>query len=255
MSNDIRAEFGRQAATMAAAPAYAEAETLRRIVGALGSGAGRVLDVACGPGIVMEAIAPLTSEVVGIDATPEMLVLAEQRLRKGGISNTALRQGLAESLPFGLAEFDAIVTRLSFHHFPNLPLVLSELRRVLRPSGRLVVADMISSDDPDESALHNALERLRDPTHVRMLARGELLGALRAGRFAPVSEETWEQRRSFAEWARIIAAPERMEPLREVMRALAQAGLRAGIGLHEAEGELRFTHTWLLVTATVDAQA
>jgi ubiquinone/menaquinone biosynthesis C-methylase UbiE len=249
MNNDIRSEFGRQAATMAAAPAYAEADTLRRIREAVGSGVGRVLDVACGPGIIMAAIAAQAREVVGIDTTPEMLVLAEERFRKGGIANAVLREGLAESLPFGPAEFDAIVTRLSFHHFPNLPLVLSELRRVLRPSGRLVVADLISSADPDESALHNALERLRDPTHVRMLSRGELDGALREAGFTPVAEESWEQPRTFTEWARIIASPERMEPLREVMRALARAGLDAGIGLHEAAGELRFTHTWLLMTA------
>lgn len=233
---------------MATSPAYAEADTLRRIKNAVGT-VGRVLDVACGPGIIMEAVASQAGDVVGIDTTPEMLVLAEERFRKGGITNAALRQGLAEALPFEAAEFDAIVTRLSFHHFADLPLVLSELRRVLRPSGRLVVADLVSSADADESALHNALERLRDPTHVRMLSRGELVGALRAAAFTPVAEESWDQSRTFAEWARIISAPERMEPLREVMRALARAGLHAGIGLHEAGGDLRFTHTWLLVTA------
>ncbi|MFH0845000.1 MAG: class I SAM-dependent methyltransferase [Pseudomonadota bacterium] len=250
MKEQIRSEFSRQAASMAAAPAFADANVLKGIIDALGSfQVGRVLDVACGPGFVAEAIAPIASEIVGIDVTPEMVALAEARLRKAGFTKAAFRTACAEKLPFGPAEFDTVVTRLSFHHFPDLPAVLAEIRRVLRSGGRLLVADVISSSDPEKSALHNALERLRDPTHVRMLPHPALVAALRSGGFEPCYEESWDQQRTFKEWVKIVAAPDRTEPLRYVMRALARAGLDAGIRLREMEGDLLFTHTWLILIA------
>lgn len=69
-----------------------------------------------------------------------MIVLARERLAKSGQTNVTFREALAEELPFGAAEFDAIVTRLAFHHFANIQAVLVEFRRMLRPHGRLIVA-------------------------------------------------------------------------------------------------------------------
>jgi ubiquinone/menaquinone biosynthesis C-methylase UbiE len=250
MVEKMQEEFGRQAANMAVAPAFKEEQTLKHISAALGPApVGRVLEVACGPGIVAEAIAPLVNELVCIDATPEMLVLAKSRLENSGQSNVTFREAFAESLPFEAAEFDVIVTRLSFHHFGDIQEVLSEFRRVLRPQGRLVTADVISSSSLEESSLHNALEQLRDPTHVHMFSRQEFLKALRSSGFESIVEESWEQQRNFSEWAKIISVPGRTDPLREVMRALSRSKLHAGIQLHEADGDIQFTHTWLLVAA------
>jgi len=253
MVEKMQEEFGRQASNMAAAPAFKEEQTLKHISAALGSAPiGRVLEVACGPGIVAEAIAPLVSELVCIDATPEMLVLAESRLKKSGQSNVIFREAFAESLPFEAAEFDVIITRLSFHHFEDIQAVLSEFRRVLRPQGRLVTADVISSSNREESLLHNALEQLRDPTHVHMFSRQEFLAALLSCGFEPIVEESWEQQRNFSEWAKIISVPRRTDPIREIMRTLSRSELHAGVQLHEAYGDIQFTHTWLLVAAELN---
>jgi ubiquinone/menaquinone biosynthesis C-methylase UbiE len=250
MREKVRTEFTRQASAMSLAAAFRAESALGRLLKAVAAvPAGRVLDLACGPGIVAEAVAPLASELVGIDATPEMIRLAEDRFAKAGITNGRFQVALAESLPFGGAEFDVVMTRLSFHHFPDIPAVLSEVRRVLRPQGCFILADVLSSDEPAEAALHNALERLRDPTHVCMLTRAAFRQALFSAGFELVSEEVWEQERSFPEWAQIVADPSRTEPLHEVMRALARAGQHAGVRLREEAGEVRFTHTWLLVMA------
>ena len=235
---------------MATAPAFKEEQVLQSIRTVLGPGPiGRVLEVACGPGIVAEVIAPLASELVCLDATPEMLALAKSRLEKSGQTNVTFAEAFAENLPFDVAEFDVIVTRLSFHHFSNIQTVLAEFQRVLRPQGRLITADIVTSANQEESRLHNALEQLRDPTHVRMLSHPEFLTTLRSVGFEPVVVASWEQKRSFSEWAGIISVPERTEPLREVMHALSRNGLDVGIQLHEVGGEIQFTHTWLLVAA------
>lgn len=254
MDNQVLTEFGRQASHMASAPAFREDQVLQRIAGALGPApVGRVLELACGPGIVAEVIAPFVSELVCVDATPEMLALAESRLAQSGRSNATFCEAFAEALPFAAAEFDVIVTRLAFHHFKDIQAVLAECRRVLRPNGRLVAVDITSSANPEESALHNALEQLRDPTHVHMFSRPEFLDALRTAGFEPVQEETWVQPRSFSEWAKIISMPGRTDPLRQVMQALCRSGLHAGVALHEAGDDIGFTHSWILVVATAVA--
>ena len=249
---DVQTEFSRQAEQMDSAAAFRAEDMLSRLVKIVNpSPSDRLLDLACGPGIVAAALAPLASEIIGVDATPEMLRLARGRFARSGLENGFFEVGAAEALPFGKASFDHVVTRLSLHHFPDIRAVLAEIRRTLRPMGRLTVADIICSDDNHESHLHNALEQLRDPTHIRMLSGPELLKVLRESGFAILSEDTWQQDRDFSEWAQIVSNPTRTEPLRQVMRALATAGVDAGIRLKEDSGELYFVHTWLLVKARI----
>jgi ubiquinone/menaquinone biosynthesis C-methylase UbiE len=251
--NEIQSEFTRQAKQMASAPAFhtqAVLERLRQAVGA--SPSDRILDLACGPGIVAETVSPHVREVVGIDATPEMIRLVRERFAMAHLTNGRFEVASAEWLPFEAGEFDQVLTRLSFHHFPDVAAVLAEIRRVLRPGGRMIVADVVSSEDADQSALHNSLERLRDPTHVRMLSSTELLQVIHGAGFSVMHEERWQQQRSFGEWAAIIADPTRTQPLEQVMRVLARAGEGAGISLREEAPDLLFTHTWLLVTANAD---
>lgn len=250
MNKRVREEFGRQASAMSAATFFKDEQALQRMVAAMAlSPDQRVLEIACGPGIVAQAVAPLAGELVCIDATPQMLTLARQRLGSSGQSNVTFIEALAEALPFGPAEFDLIVTRLSFHHFVDIQAVLTECRRILRPEGRLVVADIVTSADADKARLHNALEQLRDPSHIRMLAQKELLETLRCGGFEPCLQECWQQQRNFSEWAKIASAEARTAPLYEVMRTLCHAGLDAGMYWQETADDLLFRHTWALVVA------
>jgi ubiquinone/menaquinone biosynthesis C-methylase UbiE len=250
---EIQAEFTRQAMQMASAPAFRAQAELGRLVKALGNASSdRVLDLACGPGILAEVLAPHVREVVGIDATLEMTRLAWDRFEKARLTNGHFEAAAAEELPYAAAQFEQVLTRLSFHHFEDVPSVLSEVRRVMQPRGRLIVADVISSEEPEEAALHNSLEKLRDPTHVRMFSGSELLDLLRVEGFRVLHHESWRQARAFPEWAAIIADPDRTVPLENVMRALARAGTSAGIALREESGELRFAHTWMLAIAMAD---
>jgi ubiquinone/menaquinone biosynthesis C-methylase UbiE len=104
-----------------------------------------------------------------------MLQHARRRCSNADLENVAFREGSATDLPFAESAFDGVVTRLSIHHFKEPRRVLDEMFRVLRPNGRLVVADVVSSKDAEEAGLQSAIETLRDPSHVRMLPRSELL--------------------------------------------------------------------------------
>src|SRR5262249_6083076 len=157
--------------------------------------------------------------------------------------------GTAETLPFQDGQFDGVVTRLAIHHFADPQRAIGEMFRVLRPGGIAVIVDVVSSESTEESKLQNAIERLRDPSHVRMLPASELdAGVARAG-FHDIAPSTWDKHREFEEWMDIIADPARAEPIRTVVRTLAEDGRTAGMGLSLRDGRVEFFHRWRLLRA------
>lgn len=246
----VKQEFTRQAGTFSASPAIADDALTARFVDAMGeAGRGRILDVACGPGIVAAALAADAREVVAFDITPEMLRRAEQRCAQAGRKNVTFKEGSATELPFADGAFDGVVTRLSVHHFQEPRRVVDEIARVLRPGGTFVLADVVTSENQEESALQNAIEILRDPCHTRMLPQSELLSMVEDGGCAVASHSTWDKPREFEEWMGIVNDATRVGPIRTVVHALADAGRTAGMGLSLADGRINFFHRWTLVVA------
>jgi SAM-dependent methyltransferase len=243
-------EFARQAETFAVWAENVDADVGARFGTALGAAArGRLIDVACGPGVVTAALAPAAASIVAFDATEPMLAKARARCAKASLSNVAFKIGDAEALPFADAQFDGAVTRAALHHFAEPQRAIGEIFRVLRSGGVAVFADVISSEDADESRLHNAIERLRDPSHVRMLPASELDSAARRAGFGDLEVATWDMNRELEEWFSIVRDPARVEPIRTIVRALAESGRTAGIGLSIKDGRVVFFHRWRLLRA------
>ncbi len=127
-----------------------------------------VLDVATGTGFTALAFAPLVHSVVGLDVSPGMLAQAEKYAAEGGITNARFKEGAAEALPFGDAQFDLVTCRIAPHHFLDITKFLSETARVLKPGGLFVLVDTAVPDDaPAAAEWQNAVEVLRDPSHVQ----------------------------------------------------------------------------------------
>jgi SAM-dependent methyltransferase len=247
----ITDEFTRQAQTFAAWAEKVDADVGARFGGALGEAAsGRLIDIACGPGVVTAALAPNAASVVAFDATAEMLAKAKARCAKAGVNNVEFKSGDAEHLPFADAQFDGAVTRAAVHHFVDPQNAINEMFRVLRPGGVAVIADVTSSVNAEESQLHNAIERLRDPSHVRMLPASALDAAARRAGFRDLEAATWDMDRELEEWLTIVSDPVRSDPVRTVVRALAESGRSAGIGLSIKDGKVAFFHRWIFLKAT-----
>ena len=245
-----REEFTRQADRFAASMAVNDEERARRFADAAGeNGRGRVLDVACGPGITTAALARNAREVVAFDLTAHMLDRARQRCSKAGLSNVTFQEGDATALPFSDGHFDAVATRLSIHHFQEPQRVVAEMFRVLKRGGSCVIADCISVEDAEQSALHNALEIWRDPSHVRMLPRTELVSLIEGAGFAVTAQSSWDTPRRMEEWFNIVSDPARVGPLRRVMRALARTGDPGGMDLTPIGDDVGFVHRWHMIAA------
>jgi ubiquinone/menaquinone biosynthesis C-methylase UbiE len=244
-------EFARQAETFDHWAEKVDDQVAARFRAALGgAGQGNLLDVACGPGVVTAALAPGAASVIAFDATEQMLEKAKSRCAKAGLFNVDFKCGDAENLPFEDGQFDGVVTRLAVHHFADPQRALNEAFRVLRRGGAAVVVDIVSSEDANESDLQNAIERLRDPSHVRMLSSSELNACMSRAGFQDIERTTWDKSREFKEWMGIINDPVRTEPIQTVVRALAEAGRTAGMGLSIQDDQITFFHRWCLLRST-----
>lgn len=244
----VQSEFTRQAESFAASRTLGAGDLVERLVDSLGdAGTGRVLDLAAGPGLVATALAPRAREVVALDLTAETLRVAGRRLADAGLSNVRRVQGDGLCLPFADADFDAAVIRLALHHLENPAAALREAGRAIRPGGRLAVLDLLAPEDPEEERLLTALERLRDPSHVRALREQAMVQEVSGAGFRIERRESFTLTRRFDEWAAIIADPTRTDALRLLMGELARRDIRAGIALREGDAGLEFDYRFGLV--------
>jgi SAM-dependent methyltransferase len=167
-------QFTRQAALFLETHRSAEAALQLAVTLSEVSLKDNVLDVACGPGVVACALAAVAAHVTGIDITPAMLEHARQLQVEKKLDNVTWRHGDVAQLPFAAGEFSLVISRYAMHHLEQPAVVVSEMARVCRPAGRVVLID--SAPAPDQADAFNTAERMRDPSHTRALTADELRG-------------------------------------------------------------------------------
>lgn len=115
---------------------------LRRVRAEHGDRPLRILDIGCGTGLFAARIREAfpRAEVVGIDLVSGMLQKGRERWRQHA-ANVFPVQADSERLPFARGTFDVVTCCNSFHHYPNQAAAVAEMRRVLRPGGRLMLID------------------------------------------------------------------------------------------------------------------
>jgi len=176
----------------------AEADKLARLVEAAAH--HRAADLACGPGTLALRFARRVRWVCGLDFTPAMLVRARGTAASQQISNVHFARGDAQSLPFADGAFDLAVTSYSLHHIPHPSRVVNEMARIVKPGGRVGVLDIRVLEDPRVAEISNQIERLRDPSHTRTLARSEFHKLFAEAGLTVTHTEVEEHPRSFDHW-------------------------------------------------------
>lgn len=177
----------------------------RRVVRALGIATGdlgehpRVLDVATGTGDLAIEIARSCpgATVIGLDPSPGMLAIAQQKLAKRGLADRiSLVEGDAQALPQKNCEVDAATIAFGIRNVPDRALGLRELARVVRPGGRIAVLEL---GEPKRGVLAAAA---RFHSHHFVPRIGALLSGKREYRYLQKSVAAFPSAEQFAEMMR-----------------------------------------------------
>lgn len=249
LKESVARQFGAVAANYATSFTHSQGPDLDRLVErATELGARTALDAACGGGHTAFALAKAGLETRAADITPEMVEQGRAIAKERGLA-IEFDQADVEALPYEDSSFDLVVTRFAAHHFPNPAQAISELMRVARPGGTLLLSDIVSYADPTADTFLQAMEVLRDPSHVRdhRVDEWESMIANAGGRAELIA--TWPLQQPFDAWVERMQTPEPEVVVLRRLFASAPAEARRALGLGKGT-ELGFTLTVALIEAS-----
>ncbi|MBU4076612.1 MAG: methyltransferase domain-containing protein [Euryarchaeota archaeon] len=250
IKESAKIQFGKQAEAYAKGNIFVDVVHLSEVVKRSGVEKNhRVLDIATGAGFFALEFAKSAETVLGCDLTLNMILKAREKEKTSGLENTGFLLSDVESLPFPDESFDIVSCRFAFHHFPNPEKALLEMIRVCRD--RLVLVDGVSSEDMEKSIFHNSIEKMRDPSHVRINALSEIEEMFNeAG--ADITDIThWEISQDFEEWMRRAGTDEKQQKIIEDLMLQSQDGDRTGLQVTQEKGKIGFTYDTIILTAKV----
>ena len=160
----------------------------------------RALDSGCGAGALAFALASFVERVVGVDRSTE-LVAAGNELAP---SNCELIVGDATALPFEYGSFDIAGCMRVLHHARRPELIVSELARVTRPGGRILLVDQLGFVDPVVSAETDRFEQARDPSHTRLLPDQDIRFLLDANDLEVLTNEIAREERDLERYLDLV---------------------------------------------------
>ena len=207
----------------------------------------KVLDVATGGGHTGLFFASLGHDVTLSDLTQEMLDNAARAAGDRGLRVTTQLHS-AEAMPYAGGEFDLVTCRIAPHHFTSPTDFVSETARVLKPGGQFLLIDGTVEDDQAEAEeWAHRVEKLRDPSHNRLLtprAWGHLCEA--AGLAVEKSAVTSFKQPDLNWYFEVAATPP--ENRREVLRLIDHAPESARRLFHVGQEDGKIVWWWQRLT-------
>ncbi|WP_145130168.1 class I SAM-dependent methyltransferase [Pseudomonas sp. URMO17WK12:I11] len=217
----VQRQFGDQAGAYLSSAVHAQGTEFALLQAELqGQSDARVLDLGCGAGHVSFQVAPLVAQVVAYDLSQSMLDVVANAAADRALTNIVTERGAAESLPFAEASFDYVFSRYSAHHWSDLGLALREVRRVLKPGGMAAFIDVMSPGSPLLDTYLQAVEVLRDTSHVRNYSAAQWQRQVSEAGLRVRSHARQSLRLEFGSWVERMRTP---EPMRLAIRELQQA--------------------------------
>ncbi|MEC5319635.1 class I SAM-dependent methyltransferase [Brenneria populi subsp. brevivirga] len=222
-SDSVERQFGSQAQNYLTSSVHAQGKDLERLSALLaGFPHASVIDLGCGAGHASFVAAQAVKEVVAYDLSSQMLAVVAETAEQKGLANIRTRQGVAESLPFADASADIVISRYSAHHWHDVGQALREIRRVLKPGGRVVMMDVVSPGHPLLDIYLQTAEKLRDASHVRDYSPGEWLSMFTDAGFIVRNVASDRLTLEFSSWIARMRTPDYFAvAIRELQKTLA----------------------------------
>lgn len=225
-------QFGAQAQAYVTSAVHASGHDLDRLE-ALAAEARpeRALDLGCGGGHVAYRLAAHAGAVTASDLSPAMLAAVARTAIERGLANIETVQAPAEALPFGDAQFDFLASRFTAHHWRDFEAGLRQARRVLKPGSPAVFIDGVAPRGALADTHLQAIELLRDPSHVRDYGLGEWTAALARSGFDLIEATTFRLRMEYEVWVeRMRTSPTHRAAIRS-LQAGASEEVRERLGI------------------------
>jgi SAM-dependent methyltransferase len=232
----LEAQFGPRAQAYVESAVHARGPDLDAVGELLQARAPRRgLDIGSGGGHLAYLMAQHVASVTATDLSSDMLAAVAATARDRGLSNVETVRAPAEQLPFESGRFDFVGCRFSAHHWRDLEAGLREARRVLEAGSTAVFIDAVSSGWALFDTHLQAVELLRDTSHVRDYSAAEWLAGLARGGFALQNSHTWRLRMDFPTWTARMRTPADNVTAIRALQAAAAAETRAYFAI-EADG-------------------
>lgn len=221
----VGGQFGARASAYLTSAVHAQGEDLMALVALIEDRKdARVLDLGCGGGHVTFNVAPQVREIIAYDLSPEMLAVVARAADDRGLGNVKTQQGVVERLAFADHSFDAVLSRYSAHHWRDVDQALREAARVLKPGGIFAIVDSVAPGLPLLDTYYQAIELLRDCSHVRSYSRGEWEAALARAGLLPVETRQYRIRLDFKSWVERMRTPAvQVDAIRALQKSVSDA--------------------------------
>lgn len=206
----------------------------------------KILEVAAGTCICGRAFARHSAYVTCLDATSEMLEIGKKEAGAEHLDNMMFVKGVAEELPFLDDSFDIVISRLAFHHFVNPESIFSEMKRVLKPYGKLVIMDMTMQNE--DLRIHvDDIERMRDFSHVKNLTIKEMSDLYANQNMELSFQEQIEVPVDLEKWMELTYTPEsKRDEIRRLINSELEGTEKTGFYPYSEDGRIKFNHHWVL---------
>jgi len=241
-------QFGPRAEAYVASAVHSSGPDLDWIEAQLkGQGEAEFVDVGCGGGHVAYRAAAHVRSVAACDPSNEMVRVVEKSAAERGIANLRAVRGPAERLPFEDDTFDIAATRFSAHHWGDLDAGLREVVRVLKPNGLFLVVDSSAPAKPLLDTHLQAVEVLRDPSHVRNYSSAEWVAALGRAGFVVGEMHAARLRLEFGPWIERMRTPEVAVAAIRRLQSTAPDEVQRQLGI-EPDGSFLLDTVWIAAT-------
>jgi SAM-dependent methyltransferase len=203
----------------------------------------RVLDAACGAGILGRVLAPRVRAVFGLDLCRQMIERG-RTLRHSTPSGPIFTVGTVTQLPYREGSFDLVMCSYAFANLSDPLETLTEFARVIKPRGRIAITEILAPEDPDRRAYLNRIEGLRGGLPARILGMDDFLVLFRRARLRLISVSHYRRRRTAREWLRQSPAAADQKHARRLWRTLddSVSGDLAGLHPRRENGDIVFYH-------------
>lgn len=206
-----------------------------------------ILEVAAGTCVCGRSFSPYVQQVTCLDLTKAMLLVGKKQAEKQELRNMTFVIGDARELPFLDNSFDIVISRLAFHHFPDVSCPFSEMTRVLKNGGKFIFIDMEATEE-NLRTMQDEIETLRDPSHIRNLSKAEMLKLFSDNHLVVEKCDTTKMPKNLAEWMDFSNTPMNIRcDITERFIDELEGRSKTGFQPYQTNEGIYFDHKWIMV--------